>query len=129
LLRTSGSAVRINLAAMLLVCLCLSPLNTSEGWPPWLRWLVVALTAGAIMVESGFTPTALAYLADVAGQGDGRGAAMGIYTVLLGIGTALGAGLGGLLARSLAFNGLILGTVGLALVSMAALVLLPDVPS
>ena len=99
-----------------------------KGWPPWLRWVVVALTAGAILVESGFTPTALAFLADVAGQGEGRGAIMGIYIVLLGIGAALGAGLGGLLARGFAFNGLILGTVGLALVSMAALVLLPDVP-
>jgi MFS family permease len=121
-------ALRINLAAMLVVCLYLYGLNTSEGWPSWLRWLLVVLIAEAIMVESGFTPTALAYLADVAGQREGRGAAMGIYTVLLGIGTALGAGLGGLLARSLAFNGLILGTVGLALVSMAVLVLLPDVP-
>jgi MFS family permease len=121
-------ALRINLAAMLGACLCLSALNTSEGWPAWLRWVVVALTAGAIMVESGFTPTALAYLADVAGQREGRGAAMGTYTVLLAIGTALGAGLGGLLARGFAFNGLIVGTVGLALLAMAALVLLPDVP-
>ena len=48
--------------------------------------------------------------------------------MLLGIGIALGAGLGGLLARGLAFNGLTLGTVGLALLAMAALVLLPDVP-
>lgn len=121
-------ALRINLAAMLLVCLCLYALNTSEGWPPWLRWSLVVLTAGAIMVESGFTPTALAYLADVAGQREGRAAAMGIYTVLLGIGTALGAGLGGLLARSMALNGLILGTVGLALLAMVALILLPDTP-
>jgi len=48
--------------------------------------------------------------------------------MLLGIGIALGAGLGGLLTRGLAFNGLTLGTVGLALLAMAALVLLPDVP-
>jgi MFS family permease len=122
-------ALRINLAAMLAVCLWLYALNMSEGWPPWLRWLLVLLTAGAVMVESGFTPTALAYLADVAGQGGGRGAAMGIYTVLLGIGSALGAGLGGLLARGMAFNGLIVGTVGLALLALVALVLLPDAPA
>jgi hypothetical protein len=37
------------------------------------------------MVESGFTPAALAFLAGVVGAQAGRGAAMGIYSMMLGI--------------------------------------------
>jgi hypothetical protein len=51
---------------------------------------------------------------------------MGIYTLLLGLGSALGAGLGGWLAQSLALNGIILGTVGLALLAVVGLALLPQ---
>jgi len=99
-------------------------LNTSESWPLWARWAVVALLIASVLVESGFTPAGLTYLADVAGQSDGRGAAMGIYTLLLGLGSALGAGLGGWLAQSLALNGIILGTVGLARLAVVGLALL-----
>ena len=95
-------------------------------WPSWAgTWMYYALVALSVMVESGFTPAALAYLADTAGQGEGRGAAMGVYTLLLGLGNALGAGIGGVLAKYLAFDGLILGTVALAIVALAALTLLP----
>ncbi len=118
-------ALRITIAAMLGACLLIYLLNTSAGWPPALRWGVTALLALAIVAESGFTPAGLAYLADVAGRSEGRGAAMGIYTLLLGLGSALGAGLGGALARELALNGLVLGTAALAALALASLGLLP----
>jgi MFS family permease len=119
-------ALRITILGMLLACVWLYLLNVSDGWLPWARWGVVALLIASVLVESGFTPAGLTYLADVAGQGDGRGAAMGIYTLLLGLGSALGAGLGGWLAQSLALNGIIFGTVGLALLAAGGLTLLPE---
>lgn len=118
-------ALRITIVGMLLACVWLYVLNTSEAWSPWARWFVVALLIVSVLIESGFTPAGLTYLADVAGQSEGRGAAMGIYTLLLGVGSALGAGLGGWLAESLALNGIILGTVGLALLAVVGLALLP----
>jgi len=42
------------------------------------------------MVESGFTPAALSLLAGAIGAQAGRGAAMGIYSVLLSIGAIVG---------------------------------------
>lgn len=119
-------ALRIALVAMFSICLWLYLLNAAEAWPVQAQLTVLALAALSAMVESGFTPAALTYLADVAEQGEGRGAAMGIYTLLLGLGNVLGAGFGGILARGLAFNGLIVGTVGLAVVAMVALMLLLD---
>ena len=50
------------------------------------------------MVDSGFTPAALALLAGAIGAQAGRGAAMGIYSVLLSVG-AIG---GSLMAAVLA---------------------------
>ena len=50
---------------------------------------------------------------------------MGIYTLLLGLGSAIGAGVGGVLAQAQALNGLVLGTAGLAALALASLALLP----
>lgn len=92
-------------------------LNASQGWAAWQRGVVVGVYALAIMTQSGFTPAALTYLADNVGQQSAnRGAALGLYTLLLGLGNALGAAWGGPLAQAAAFNGLLLGTLGLALV-------------
>lgn len=115
-------ALQITLTAMLAACLWLTLLNHAGGFPLWGRGLLIVLAGLSILVESGFTPTALAYLADIADHGEGRGSAMGIYSLLLGIGSVLGAFLGGLLAHALAFDGLLVGTVILIL---TALFLLP----
>jgi predicted MFS family arabinose efflux permease len=51
----------------------------------------------SIMVQSGFTPAALAYLADISEtQSADRGAIMGLYSVFLGLGQFLGLSVGGL---------------------------------
>jgi MFS family permease len=118
--------LRLGLAAMLLTCLWLFLLNSAGDWPVWLRWLLTGLAAVFVMIESGFTPAALAYLADIADSQAARGATMGIYTLLLGLGNALGAALSGPLAAYLAFNGLIVGTVGLLLVALLSLAFLPE---
>lgn len=117
--------LRVALAALLVVCLMLALLNAPLAWPRPVDGALVLVLALAIMVGSGFTPAALAYLADLTGQHSGRGAALGIYTALFSLGAAAGAGLGGVLAQRWAFNGLILGTVLLVAVALAALLLLP----
>ena len=119
-------ALRIAIVGMLAASLWLYLLNGSTGWPASLRWAVVVLLVVSVLVESGFTPAALAYLADVAGRSEGRGTTMGLYTLLLGVGNVLGAALGGALGDLLALNGLLLATVALATLSFASLALLRE---
>ncbi len=91
------TAMLIGVGGLLASCLLLFAINHQTGWnaPP-----IIPLAAGlglSIMVQSGFTPAALAYLADLteAYRGD-RGAVMGLYSVFLGLGQFLGAILGGI---------------------------------
>ncbi len=119
-------ALRVALSAMLVVSFLLYLLNSSGGWPDAWRWILSAIAALAVMVESGFTPAALSYLADVIGGSKGRGAAMGIYMALLGLGSFVGVAIGGIFS-ALALNGLVLGTVILALAGLAAVATLPEV--
>ncbi len=119
-------ALRITLLAMLVVCFLLYLLNGSGEWPDSWRWGLVAIAALIVMVESGFTPAALSYLADVVGGSKGRGAAMGIYMLLLGLGNFLGVAIGGIFSAQ-AFNGLVLGTLILAVAGLVAVTALPEV--
>jgi len=112
--------LQIALIAMLFVCAGLYALNHSLAWPSSTRRMVLALTALCVMVESGFTPTALALLADVVGSQAGRGAAMGIYSVLLSVGALIGSFIAGVLGQAFAVDGLIYGTLAMALLAMIA---------
>lgn len=112
--------LRIALVAMLFVCAGLYVYNHSQNWSPLARWLWLGATALCVMVESGFTPAALALLADVVGAQGGRGAAMGIYSVLLSIGALAGSFLAGVLGDKFAVDGLIYGTLAMALIAMIA---------
>lgn len=114
-------ALRISLIAMLLVCAGLLMFNHSGDWSPGLRWLIGAATALSIMVESGFTPAALSLLAGVVGAQAGRGAAMGIYSMLLGVGAIGGSLLAAALGQWLAVDGLIYGTLAMAVVALVLL--------
>jgi predicted MFS family arabinose efflux permease len=109
------TVLRLALGGLFAACLGFYALNHAGGQPPGIRWLIGSGTALAIMVESGFTPTALALLAEAVGEQAGRGATMGIYSVLLGVGAAAGALLGGLGAQWAAMDGLIAVTVLLGL--------------
>jgi MFS-type transporter involved in bile tolerance (Atg22 family) len=70
------------------------------------------------MVESGFTPAALALLAGVIGAQSGRGAAMGIYSVLLSVGAILGSLIAAVLGKRFAVDGLIYGTLAMAVIAL-----------
>ncbi|MGA7158298.1 MAG: MFS transporter [Acidobacteriaceae bacterium] len=115
------NAMRISLIAMPFVCACLFAINHSDAWSPPLRGVVLVLTSLVIMVESGFTPAALAWLAQTLIRSDGKGVAMGIYSVLLGVGAICGSLLAGWLGKAMRFDGLLLGTALLAVLSLILL--------
>jgi MFS family permease len=108
-------ALRISLIAMLGACLGLYLLNHST---PATRLPIMMATAGCIMIESGFTPAALALLAGSVGSQAGRGAAMGIYSLLLSLGAIAGSLLAGWLGQMYAVDGLTFGTTAMAVVAI-----------
>jgi hypothetical protein len=70
------------------------------------------------MVESGFTPAALALIAGAIGTQAGRGAAMGIYSVLLSVGAIGGSLMAAVLGNRFAVDGLIYGTLAMAVLAL-----------
>jgi MFS family permease len=111
-------ALRIALIAMVAVCTGLLLLNHSGGQGPLVRWTLATFSIICVMVESGFTPAALSLLAGAIGAQAGRGAAMGIYSVLLSIGAIAGSFLAAALGQALAVDGLIYGTLAMAVVAL-----------
>jgi MFS family permease len=108
--------LHITLFAMLVVCgefLLFNHLDSEIA-----RWIVGVATALTIMIESGFTPAALALLAGAIGAQAGRGAAMGIYSVLLSVGAIVGSLIAAVLGRRFAVDGLIYGTFAMAIVAL-----------
>jgi MFS family permease len=76
----------------------------------------------ALFLMSGATPAALGLLADVSeGFEDDRSALMGLYSVFLGLGQVMGAVIGGVAASWKGIDGLVVATVGLLAVGIAAL--------
>lgn len=112
------SAMRISLTAMPFVCVGLYTINHSAGWPAGVRIALLVMTSLIVMIESGFTPAALAWLAKSLIGSDGKGVAMGIYSVLLGIGAIVGSLLAGWLGNALRVDGVLLGTIILAAISL-----------
>ena len=112
------TALRISLAAMLPVCVGLFAINHSTHLPAGARWSLVVITAVLVMIESGFTPAALAWLAQSLGTGTGKGASMGIYSVLLSLGAIGGSFLAGVLGKRFEIDGLLLGTFALAICAL-----------
>ncbi|GAC1358012.1 MAG: hypothetical protein NVSMB38_40850 [Ktedonobacteraceae bacterium] len=75
-----------------------------------------------VFLEAGFTPAALAYLADQSRMfAEDRGFVMGLYSVILGIGYLLGNLLGSIFAQIAYFDGLALLTVLFVLIGMVSL--------
>jgi MFS family permease len=112
-------ALRITLVAMLFVCVGMLLFNHVALNRDFVHRVIGGLTALCIMVESGFTPAALALLAGAVGAQAGRGAAMGIYSVLLSIGAIGGSLLAALLGSRFAVDGLIYGTSAMAVLALS----------
>ncbi len=118
-------AMLVSLATMLPVCVGFYLVNHGGGASSAYRWSVGVATALLILVETGFTPAALSWLAGSLHGGLGKGSAMGIYSVLLSVGAIAGSLLAGWLGRLFRFDGLLLGTV---LLAVAGLFLMARIP-
>ncbi len=114
-------AMSVALLAMLAVSVGLGLLNYSSAYSTLARWVIGAATAALIMIESGFTPAALVWLTGALAPQTGRGAAMGAYSVLLGIGAMAGSLLAATLAPRFAVDGLIFATLAMAIVGLLLL--------
>lgn len=91
--------------------------------------LLVVFVAG-IVLESGFTPAALGYLADISEKYlEDRGAIMGLYSVLLGLGQLIGGGVGGPFAQRWGMDGVILLTALFGLIALATVLRLYQIES
>lgn len=121
-----GRAMRITLVAILPACATIYALNHSAHVPPSVRWILGGILALVVIVESGFTPAALAWLAQTLPVQSGRAAAMGVYSVLLSIGAIVGSLLAAVLGQRSAIDGLLAGT---ALMTLVALIFLYRTPS
>jgi len=100
-------------------------LNHTAAGDVLLVRVLVGLVMVGIFVESGFTPAALAYLAELAEeQPKDRGAVMGVYSVLLSVGQVLGGTLAAPFAEGLGINGVIVLTALLCCVAAVTVVLL-----
>ncbi len=111
----------VALAAMFGVCAALWALNHG-GDDAGRRTLLVAVFLGLLLVESGFAPAAVAYLARLSGHvASERGLVMGLYSVVSGGGALLGTALGAPFADRLALDGVLLATVLLAAIALLLL--------
>ncbi len=83
---------------------------------------LLGLTAVGMLVASGFTPAALAYLAEQSERfPEHRGSLMGLYSVLIGGGQLIGSWAGGYFASAWAVDGLVYLTAILGGLALAGL--------
>ncbi|MEA2575302.1 MAG: hypothetical protein QOH93_2600 [Chloroflexia bacterium] len=111
-----------SLVGLFITCVGLLAINNS--WLPFGQpigqWPVAPVVVIGLLLVSGFTPVALAFLAEISEAHIAhRGAVMGLYSVLLGLGQLIGAFGGGIFIQQvgLGFNGLILGSFLLGVVA------------
>ncbi|MBI3942331.1 MAG: MFS transporter [Chloroflexi bacterium] len=91
-----------------------------------IRLVLIPVIMG-LLIQSGFTPAALAYLADLSERHvTSRGTIMGFYTVLLGVGQLLGSWLGGPFADWGGVDGIIILTGLLGLCAAGAVLILRE---
>ncbi|GIW08946.1 MAG: hypothetical protein KatS3mg061_0003 [Dehalococcoidia bacterium] len=121
--RTLG--MTLGMSGLFTLGLLLLFLNRSGSEWGGLQLVVASLAVLAGLVATGFTPAALAHLADLAEEHRRyRGTVMGLYSVLFGLGQVSGALLGGPAARTFGADGLILLTLlfsGIALLGIRLL--------
>lgn len=110
-----------SILGLFIVALTMLGINNNVLPGPWGQWPLVPLLMVGVLLESGFTPVALAYLADISEtRVEHRGVVMGLYSVFLGIGQFVGGSTGGFFIVGMGFNGLILATALLGLVAAGA---------
>jgi len=118
------SVMLIGVGGLFLTCIILFAINHQPSLnAPLILPLVIALIA-SIMIQSGFTPAAVVHLADITEEyTEDRGAIMGLYSVFLGVGQAIGV-IGGPFAGGNGFDGILLLIVIFGAIAAAFLILL-----
>ncbi|MEM7802496.1 MAG: MFS transporter [Chloroflexota bacterium] len=110
--RSKIKVMRLTMFGLLLMCAFLFLLNSGENFRPWMITMLGVFAGLSILVLAGFTPAALTYMADLASiSRQSTGTVMGAYSMLMGMGNAIGSFIGGWLAAEMAINGLISGTL------------------
>ncbi len=122
--------------ALFFTCLFLYLINHQPSLDAPLILPLALLLVVSILGQSGFTPAALAHLADITEDHAGeRGAIMGMYSVFLGVGQFLGASIGGPFVDWLGADGIVVVTALLGLVALITLLRLrasekqPSIPT
>jgi len=112
------TAMLIGIGGLFVVCGALYGINHQPALNAPLIPVLTAVMALSLLVMSGFTPSALAHLADITeGFTEHRGAIMGMYSVFLGLGQFVGVALGGPLIDRFGADGVVLTCLILAIVS------------
>ena len=112
-----------------LISLLILALNRTEHGDEVRVAGLTALIGVGMLVAAGFTPAALAYLAELSERFPAkRGSLMGLYSVLLGGGQLLGGWLGGFFAHGWAVDGLVLLTALLGGAAMVGLFIISRIP-
>lgn len=112
----------LSLVAMFGIAVSLTLANHGAG-----AW-AIALAALLVLVESGFTPAALAHLADLTRRHDtSRGAALGLYSFLLAAGQLLGNLLGAPIGARWRMDGILAMTAFLAITALVCVRRMPRV--
>ena len=110
--------MRLTLVGMLGAAAMIWVMNHSGGPGPIL-WLGLAGFVVTVLLESGFAPAAVSYLAELSsGAAENRGLMMGLYSVVLGLGQVLGGWLGGPFADRWGMDGILALTFILGLIAV-----------
>nr|WP_290670321.1 MFS transporter [Ardenticatena sp.] len=121
--------LHIGIVGMLQVTLVIFAINHTPLHARALVWGWLFLLGIGLLLESGLTPAGLAYLADISeGYSQDRGAIMGVYSVLLGLGQLLGGWLGGPFAEWRGIDGMVVLTILLIGVAAMTIWRLPEHP-
>ncbi|MEW5718439.1 MAG: MFS transporter [Chloroflexota bacterium] len=112
----------IGTGGLFLTCLFLFALNHQPALDaPFVLPLALLLVV-SIVIQSGFTPAALAHLADITeDHTSDRGAIMGMYSVFLGVGQFIGATVGGPFVDWRGADGIVIVTALFGIISAATL--------
>jgi MFS family permease len=104
----------------LINALAQNPAYVSDSSKPLLLLLLPLVVLGVFLL-SGFTPASLTHMAAISELLPGkRGAVMGLYSVVMGVGQLIGASLGGICVDLGGFYGLMCFSVALGLISLGS---------
>lgn len=115
----------IGLGGLSLSIVALTLINSLVGKPAHVLLVLLPMVVLGVLLLSGFTPAALTHMAAIGELLPGkRGAVMGLYSVVLGVGQLIGASLGGLCVDLGGFYGLMGFSVAMGLVALAGVLYL-----